>query len=109
LSTFWFFLGRRQLLGLGKVPADKPATKMMAYVIAGILVAIPVVYALMAYVGAEALAWLLGIMFIFVALMLLIEGKTEGKVQMHRVLALLILFGFNVTFWMFFEQAGSSF
>ena len=109
LSTFWFFLGRRQLMGLGKVPADKPATKMMAYVIAGILVAIPVVYALMAYVGAEALAWLLGIMFIIVALMLLIEGKTEGKVQMHRVLALLILFGFNVTFWMFFEQAGSSF
>ena len=28
---------------------------------------------------------------------------------MHRVIAMLIIFAFNVLFWMFFEQAGSSF
>lgn len=109
LSTIWFFLGRKQLKGIGEAPADKPAAKMLAYVITGVILAVPVVYFLMAGLGAEILAWILGGLFIIVAFMLLAEGKKTGTVQLHRVYALLILFAFNVTFWMFFEQAGSSF
>lgn len=109
LSTIWFFLGRSQLKGIGDIPADKPAGKMLAYVIVGVILAVPVVYFLMAGLGAEILAWILGAMFVIVAMMLLTEGKKNGTVQLHRVYALLILFAFNVTFWMFFEQAGSSF
>jgi POT family proton-dependent oligopeptide transporter len=109
LSTIWFYIGRSQLKGIGMMPEDKPAGKMLAYVIAGVVVAIPVVYFLMAGMGAQTLAWVLGVLFIIVAGMLLVEGKQNGTVQMHRVCALLLLFGFNVTFWMFFEQAGSSF
>ncbi len=109
LSTIWFFIGRAQLKGIGEAPTEKPANKMLAYVIAGVVLAVPVVYFLMAGLGAEILAWILGVMFIIVAVMLLTEGKKNGTVQLHRVYALLILFAFNVTFWMFFEQAGSSF
>ncbi len=109
LSTIWFYLGRAQLKGIGAVPEDKPAGKMLAYVIAGIVVAVPAVYFLMAGMGAQTLAWVLGALFIIVAGMLLMEGKQNGTIQLHRVYALLLLFGFNVTFWMFFEQAGSSF
>ena len=43
------------------------------------------------------------------ALMLLIEGIREGPVQRDKVIAMLIIFAFNMLFWMFFEQAGSSF
>ncbi len=35
LSTIWFYLGRAQLKHIGMIPADKPAGKMLAYVIAG--------------------------------------------------------------------------
>jgi len=38
-----------------------------------------------------------------------VEGIREGKVQRNRVIAMLIIFVFNVLFWMFYEQAGSSF
>ncbi|HCU66737.1 MAG TPA: MFS transporter [Rheinheimera sp.] len=109
LSTIWFYIGRKQLKGIGMMPEDKPAGKMLAYVIAGVVVAVPVVYFLMAGMGAQTLAWVLGVLFVIVAGMLLLEGKQNGRIQMHRVCALLLLFGFNVTFWMFFEQAGSSF
>lgn len=109
ISTVWFYLGRSQLKGVGLEPEDPPAGNNLLKVIIGVLLAVPAVYALMAYVGAQALAWLLGILFIGVALMLLIEAKRNGKIQLDRVIALLVLFGFNVTFWMFFEQAGSSF
>jgi POT family proton-dependent oligopeptide transporter len=37
------------------------------------------------------------------------EGIREGKVARDKVIAMLIIFTFNILFWMFFEQAGSSF
>jgi POT family proton-dependent oligopeptide transporter len=109
ISTVWFFIGRSQLKGTGLLPEDPPAGNNMLKTIIGILVAIPAVYCLMAFVGAQALAWLLGLLFVAVAVYLLVEANKTGRVQLDRVIALLVLFGFNVTFWMFFEQAGSSF
>ena len=41
--------------------------------------------------------------------MLMIEGIREGAVARDRAIAMLIIFAFNILFWMFFEQAGSSF
>jgi POT family proton-dependent oligopeptide transporter len=113
ISTIWFYIGRAQLKGIGALPEEqvdkKTSAKKLAYTIASVIVAVPVVYFLMAEMGAQTLAWILGALFVIVALMLIIEGKQNGTVQIHRVCALLLLFGFNVTFWMFFEQAGSSF
>lgn len=59
--------------------------------------------------ASTVLAWVLGLMFIVLCLLLLVEGIREGKVQRDKVIAMLIIFVFNVMFWMFFEQAGSSF
>ena len=44
-----------------------------------------------------------------VSVMLLFEGIREGSKQRDMVIAMLIIFAFNVLFWCFFEQAGSSF
>jgi POT family proton-dependent oligopeptide transporter len=39
----------------------------------------------------------------------LVEGIREGKEARDKTIAMLIIFAFNIMFWMFFEQAGSSF
>lgn len=108
ISLVWFWFGRRQLQGIGRPPADSAGKHKVAYVFVGTLLAIPLVYFLLA-MGANVLAWVLGVMFLALCLMLLVEGIREGKVQRDRVIAMLIIFVFNVLFWMFFEQAGSSF
>ncbi|MCB1642556.1 MAG: oligopeptide:H+ symporter [Xanthomonadales bacterium] len=109
ISFLWFWFGRAQLKGIGEPPAERNGTKSMLGVIVGAAIAVPIVYLLIDRVGAEILAWLLATLFIGLAIMLLVEAIREGKVQTHRVIAMLIIFLFNVLFWMFFEQAGSSF
>ena len=59
--------------------------------------------------AATVLAWILGLLFIGLSAMLLVLGMRDGKVSRDKVIAMLLLFLFNVLFWMFFEQAGSSF
>ena len=59
--------------------------------------------------AATVLAWVLGVLFVALGLVLLVEGIRNGKVARDKVIAMLIIFAFNVLFWMFFEQAGSSF
>ncbi len=109
ISTLWFWLGRRQLGAIGKPPAARNGTKMLAVVVAGTVIAVPIVYLLMARAGATAIAWILGALFVALALMLLVEALREGAVSRDKIVAMLLLFAFNVLFWMFFEQAGSSF
>jgi len=108
LSLVWFWFGRRQLGGIGRPPPESAGKQKVAYVFAGCIVAVPIVYMLLA-MGANVLAWVLGVMFIGLCVLLLIEGIREGTVQRDKVIAMLIIFAFNVLFWMFFEQAGSSF
>ncbi|PZP61615.1 MULTISPECIES: peptide MFS transporter [Pseudoxanthomonas] len=108
VSLVWFYVGRRGLGGIGTPPADAQGMGRTWLVALGCVVAVPVVYFLLA-MGATALAWVLGVMFIALAVLLLVEGVREGKVQRDRVIAMLIIFLFNVLFWCFFEQAGSSF
>jgi POT family proton-dependent oligopeptide transporter len=109
ISLVWFWFGRRQLQGIGRPPEEGSAGKRkVLYVFIGSLVAIPVVYFLLS-VGAGVLQWILSAMFVGLCALLLVEGIREGKVQRDKVIAMLIIFAFNVLFWMFFEQAGSSF
>jgi POT family proton-dependent oligopeptide transporter len=109
VSLLWFWIGRRQLKGVGR-PAPEQASRLrVAYVVVGCLLAIPLVYLVMAKAGAVVLQWMLSALFAGLALLLLVEGFREGKVQRDRVIAMLIIFVFNVLFWMFYEQAGSSF
>ncbi|MCK9366200.1 MAG: oligopeptide:H+ symporter [Metallibacterium scheffleri] len=109
ISTLWFWFGRRRLQGIGAPPPARHGGAMLAWVVLGCIVAVPIVYLLMARVGAGVLAWILGALFVALALMLLLEALREGAVSRDKVIAMLLLFAFNVLFWMFFEQAGSSF
>ncbi|MFI4958086.1 MAG: peptide MFS transporter [Lysobacterales bacterium] len=109
ISLVWFWFGRRQLGRVG-MPAPEIASPMrVVYVAIGVLVAIPLVYLLMDRAGAVMLQWLLSVLFLGVGVMLVIEAIRTGRVQIQRAIAMLIIFTFNVLFWMFFEQAGSSF
>jgi POT family proton-dependent oligopeptide transporter len=78
------------------------------YVGLAALVEIPVIYFLLS-VGANTLQILLSALFIVLCTMIVLEGKREGGVARDRAIAMLIIFAFNILFWMFFEQAGSSF
>jgi POT family proton-dependent oligopeptide transporter len=51
----------------------------------------------------------LSVLFILLSVMLMVEGIKNGKVARDKVIAMLVIFFFNIMFWMFFEQAGSSF
>jgi POT family proton-dependent oligopeptide transporter len=107
LSFVWFWFGRRQLGDIG-LPPTNVSNARMAMVVVGALAAIPGFYFLLS-LGAEALAWPLGLLFVALSVLLLVEGIRDGAVARDRVIAMLIIFVFNVLFWCFFEQAGSSF
>ncbi len=74
----------------------------------GLVVGIPLFYFLLT-IDASALQAILMALFVVPAVMLLVEAPANGKVARDMVVAMLIIFVFNVLFWMFFEQAGSSF
>jgi POT family proton-dependent oligopeptide transporter len=108
ISLVWFYFGRKQLGTVGR-PAEGTENRgrVLAVGVAA-LAAIPVIFFLLT-MGAAALGWILGVMFIALCVLILVEGIREGKVERDRAIAMLIIFVFNVMFWMFFEQAGSSF
>lgn len=108
LSLVWFYFGRAQLKGIGAPPPEAPGRERIVHVVIGAIVVIPVAYGLLA-LGAEALQWVLTAMFIALAVTLMIEGIKNGTVARDKTIAMLIIFVFNILFWMFFEQAGSSF
>jgi POT family proton-dependent oligopeptide transporter len=108
VSLVWFYVGRSGLKGIGAPPADAPGMQRVVYVVLGSIVVIPVVYFLLA-VGGKNLQYVLTVMFIGLATMLMVEGIRDGQVARDKTIAMLIIFVFNIMFWMFFEQAGSSF
>ncbi|KQQ40359.1 dihydroorotate dehydrogenase [Duganella sp. Leaf126] len=108
ISLVWFFIGRARLLGIGAPDAAHADPKRLLFVIVGSLCVIPVVYFLLA-AGAEKLQVVLTILFILLSVMLIVEGIKNGKVARDKAIAMLVIFFFNIMFWMFFEQAGSSF
>ena len=108
VSLVWFWIGRAQLKGVGRPPVGGEGTGRVLYTAIGVLLAIPGIYFLLS-LGANWLQLILTIMFIGLGIMLLVEGIREGSKQRDMVIAMLIIFAFNVLFWCFFEQAGSSF
>ncbi len=108
ISLVWFWFGRAQLKGVGRPPEGAEGTGRVLMTAIGAIVAIPVIYFLLS-MGASSLQWILTAMFVILGVMLLIEGVREGTVSRDKTIAMLIIFAFNVLFWMFFEQAGSSF
>jgi len=108
ISLVWFWIGRGQLQGIGLPPAGSESRSRLAITALCAIIAIPGIYFLLS-MGADSLQWVLTAMFIALAILLLVEGIREGPRQRDMVIAMLIIFAFNVLFWCFFEQAGSSF
>jgi POT family proton-dependent oligopeptide transporter len=109
LSLLWFWFGRRGLRGVGRPAPGASSRLRVVWVFVGVVVAVPVVYLLLSKIGAIGLQWLLGLLFIGVATMLIVEAVRHDTVQVQRVIAMLIIFAFNLLFWMFYFQLGTSF
>ena len=108
ISLVWFWFGRRHLQGIGRpLVGNENKTRVLLTAIGAVVAIIPIYFLLS--LGASTLQWILLALFIVLAVVLLAEGIREGTVQRDKVIAMLIIFAFNVLFWMFFEQAGSSF
>lgn len=108
ISLFWFWIGRSQLKGVGAAEADSGMGRVFGVAAIGALIGIPLFYFLLT-IKATYLQYLLMALIVVPAVMLLREGMRDGAVARDKVLAMLSIFSFNVLFWMFFEQAGSSF
>jgi POT family proton-dependent oligopeptide transporter len=110
VSLVWFWFGRAQLQGIGRpMEADGGGKQKVLYVLVGALLAIPLIYFLLS-ISATTLQWyVLFPMFALLCIMIMVEGIKDGPVARDRAIAMLIIFTFNILFWIFFEQAGSSF
>jgi POT family proton-dependent oligopeptide transporter len=108
ISLLWFWFGRRQLGAIGRPLEGNEHKGRVLWVLLFVLASVPVYYFLLS-IDAAMLQWILSAMFIVLCAMILVEGFREGPVARDRAIAMLIIFVFNVLFWCFFEQAGSSF
>jgi POT family proton-dependent oligopeptide transporter len=110
ISLVWFYIGRKTLQGhrrTGRPNWHRAAARSIAVIIGSVIV-IPGVYFLLK-LGADTLQGILSVLFIALAVMLMVEGIRNGKVARDKTIAMMIIFVFNILFWCFFEQAGSSF
>jgi POT family proton-dependent oligopeptide transporter len=108
ISLLWFWAGRSQLKGIGAPAPEQGLGRLGLVALLGAVVGIPLFYFLLT-IEATALQAILMALFVVPAVMLVVEGIREGRVARDKVVAMLVIFVFNVLFWMFFEQAGSSF
>jgi POT family proton-dependent oligopeptide transporter len=107
LGLVWFLFGRGQLKGVGGPPAGKEGMGPVMLVTLGCAVLLVPAYLLMD--NSNYLDYILWAMFAGCSAMLLRAGFAADRVQLDKIIALLILLVANILFWMFFEQAGSSF
>ena len=108
ISLVWFWFGRKQLHGIGRPQQGAEGTSRVLVTAICAIASIPVIYFLLS-IGAGALQWILTALFIALCVLILREGFKDGAVRRDMSIAMLIIFVFNVLFWCFFEQAGSSF
>jgi len=108
ISLVWFWFGRAQLQGIGNPTEGQGGMQRVLFVALGVLAAIPLIYFLLS-IDAGILGWILAALFVALCVLILREGFQTGTVARDKAIAMLIIFVFNVLFWIFFEQAGSSF
>ncbi|MBP6799013.1 MAG: MFS transporter [Luteimonas sp.] len=108
ISLVWFWFGRQQLRGIGRPPEGAEGGGRVLVTAICALIAIPAFYFLLS-IGAGALQWILTALFVGLCVLILKEGFKDGAIRRDMAVAMLIIFVFNVLFWCFFEQAGSSF
>lgn len=107
LGLMMFQLFKSWLGQVGAAPAGKTGYGPMAKVLAGCTVLVVPVYFLLSQ--SDVLGGLLVVMMLGLVGYFIYSGINSGsKEQLHRYIAMLILFAANILFWALFEQAGSS-
>ncbi len=105
LMVFQVFKG--WLGHVGRPLEDKPGLGPIIQVVALCAIAVAPVYLFLN--RSEILATVLAVMMLGLAGWFIYSGITSGsREQLHRYIAMLILFVANICFWTLFEQAGSS-
>jgi POT family proton-dependent oligopeptide transporter len=105
LMMFQIFKG--WLGHVGVTPAGKEGVGPLAQVLVGVLVLVGPVYLLLSQ--SDLLGVLMCVLLVALVAYFVWSGIQSGqKEQLHRYIAMLILFLANICFWMLFEQAGSS-
>ena len=115
----FFAAGMGMLLGLvmfqvlkawlghvGKPDANKKGFKPIVQVLVGSAVLVVPVYFLLS--KSDLLGVLLIVMMLGLVGYFIYSGLRSNRVQLHRYIAMMILFAANILFWSLFEQAGSS-
>jgi len=92
---------------VGKAPAERNGTKSFVQVIIGAAILIAPTYLLLS--KSDVLGIIMSLFMLILASYFIYSGiKSGNKEQLHRYIAMLILFVANMFFWALFEQAGSS-
>jgi POT family proton-dependent oligopeptide transporter len=107
LSTVFLEIAKKALGQVGRPDPDKEGWGRFFIVGLGTLALVPLIYFLLS--ESEILGFLLVGIMVGLAVYFISAGiKSGDKVQLHRYIAMLILFLANSCFWALFEQAGSS-
>ena len=107
LGLMMFQLLKSWLGHVGTAPAGKEGAKPVVQVLLAAIVLVVPVYFLLSQ--SEILGGLLIALMLALATYFVISGVRSGsRQQLHRYIAMLILFAANILFWALFEQAGSS-
>lgn len=105
LAVFQWRIAR--LGEIGKAPIGGEGFARTLVVVLGALVAVPLVYLLLNQ--KSLVGWLLIGLFLALTVFFIASGiRSRDKVQLHRYIAMLLLFLAKILFWGMFEQAGSS-
>ncbi len=105
LAVFQWRVAR--LGDIGRAPDDGNGVARLLVVVLGSLVAVPLVYLLLSQ--KTLVGYLLIGLFVVLTVFFIVAGVRSGdRVQLHRYIAMLLLFLAKILFWGMFEQAGSS-
>jgi proton-dependent oligopeptide transporter, POT family len=102
-----FHLLKGMLGEVGKPQEQHRGITPILAVVVGSFAMVPVIYFLLS--KSEILGYVLMALMVGLSAYFVVSGvKSGSKVQLHRYIAMLILFFANILFWALFEQAGSS-
>ena len=109
ISLIWFLLGKKQLQNVGAPPPQHQSLRYPIVIFFSAVGVTPGIYWLLKHLQANVMAWILAAMLAGLFVFMAIVAAKQGRIEVHRVFAMLTIFLFNIVFWIFFEQAGSSF
>ena len=104
LVVFHWLTGWLGHIGVAPVPAR--AAMRVLKVLLGCLALVPVVFLMLSQ--ATIVGYLLLLLFVALSIYFVAFGAGGDRVQLHRYIAMLLLFLAKILFWGMFEQAGSS-